>query len=58
MNNTPKLTKGMVNCFEDLKPKQHCVIVPVCEVSYPIHNHVEVYGLELFLKKIEKLRLN
>ena len=49
MNNAPKLTKGMINCLEDLQPQQHCVIVPACKESYPIPTLSE--EMALFLRK-------
>ena len=49
LTNAPQVSKGFLNCIEDLKPKHSYIVTPENE-PYPVGNNITVTGLLNFLK--------
>lgn len=50
MSNAPQVSKGFLNCTEDLKPNYKFIITPESE-TYPTHQGIIITGIQAFLKK-------
>lgn len=46
----PKISKGMMNCIDDLKTKNNYIITPLSD-DYLVKENVQVCSLESFLMK-------
>lgn len=54
---SPKVNKGFWNSLKYLKPDKTYIVSPIDD-KYPIHNEVEVIGLELVIDEINKFISN
>lgn len=50
LSNAPQVSKGFINCIEDLKPKHKFIITPESE-TYTTQQGIIITGIQAFLKK-------
>lgn len=50
MSNAPAISKGLLHCIDDLKPKHKLVVTPQSE-TYTAQHGIQVTGIKYFLEK-------
>jgi pyridoxine 5'-phosphate synthase PdxJ len=50
LSNAPAISKGLLHCIDDLKPKHKLIVKPQSE-TYTTQHGIQVTGLKSFLKE-------